>query len=91
MRGLPFQATKEDVAEFFKEYNPIPDSILLTYRVDGRSTGEAYVAFENPDNAKEAMSLHRSTIGSRYIELFISNKEEHARNVTRSTPHTANS
>lgn len=86
MRGLPFQSTKEDVTEFFKEYHPIPDSVLLTYRMDGRSTGEAYIAFENPDNAKEAMELHRSTIGSRYIELFISNKEEHARNLARSTP-----
>jgi heterogeneous nuclear ribonucleoprotein F/H len=86
MRGLPFQATKEDVSEFFKEYKPIPDSVILTYRMDGRSTGEAYVAFETPDNAKDAMELHRSTIGSRYIELFISNKEEHTRNVARSTP-----
>lgn len=86
MRGLPFQATKEDVAEFFKDYKPVPDSILLTYRMDGRSTGEAYVEFESPDSAKEAMTLHRSTIGSRYIELFISNKEEHTRNVARSTP-----
>ena len=86
MRGLPFQATKEDVAEFFKDYKPVPDSIILTYRMDGRSTGEAYVEFETPDSAKEAMTLHRSTIGSRYIELFISNKEEHTRNVARSTP-----
>ena len=85
MRGLPFQATKDDVTEFFKEYKPIADSVLLTYRMDGRSTGEAYVAFETPESAKEAMELHRSTIGSSYIELFISNKEEHTRNVARST------
>ena len=86
MRGLPFQSTKDDVLEFFKDYKPVPDSVLLTYRMDGRSTGEAYVAFESPDSAKAAMELHRSTIGSRYIELFISNKEEHTRNVSRSTP-----
>jgi hypothetical protein len=64
----------------------VEDSILLTYRGDGRSTGEGYVAFKNAADAKNAMALHRSTIGSRYIELFISNKEEHARNVARSTP-----
>jgi heterogeneous nuclear ribonucleoprotein F/H len=83
---LPFQATKQDILDFFKEYNPVEDSILLTYRGDGRSTGEGYVAFKNAADAKNAMALHRSTIGSRYIELFISNKEEHARNVARSTP-----
>lgn len=86
MRGLPFQSTKEDILEFFKEYNPVEDSIIFTYRSDGRATGEGYIAFKNAADAKNAMALHRSTIGSRYIELFISNKEEHARNVGRSNP-----
>ncbi len=87
LRGLPFHATKQDILDFFKDYKPIESSVLLTYRVDGRATGEAYVAFNDAEDAKAAMSKHRSTIGSRYIELFISNKEEHARNVARSTPH----
>mmetsp|Transcript_13199 Transcript_13199/g.27128 ORF Transcript_13199/g.27128 Transcript_13199/m.27128 type:complete len:88 (-) Transcript_13199:132-395(-) len=86
MRGLPFQATKQDILEFFKEYKPIENSILLTYRGDGRATGEGYVAFNNAADAKAAMALHRNMIGSRYIELFISNKEEHSRNVSRSNP-----
>ena len=86
MRGLPFQATKQDIIEFFKDYKPIESSVLLTYRGDGRATGEGYVAFKNAVDAKAAMALHRNTIGSRYIELFISNKEEHSRNVARSNP-----
>ncbi|KAL7469729.1 hypothetical protein ACHAXS_009987 [Conticribra weissflogii] len=86
MRGLPFQATKQDILEFFKEYKPVENSVLLTYRGDGRATGEGYVAFKNAADAKAAMALHRNMIGSRYIELFISNKEEHARNVSRSNP-----
>lgn len=86
MRGLPFQATKQDIMEFFKDFKPIESSILLTYRVDGRATGEGYVAFNDAEDAKAAMTMHRSTIGSRYIELFISNKEEHTRNVARSVP-----
>merc|ERR1719491_114038 len=73
MRGLPFSSTKDDIAKFFGKYNPIIDSIVLTYRNDGRATGEAYVAFETPDYSKEAMELHRKSMGSRYIELFISN------------------
>lgn len=79
MRGLPFTATKEEIFVFFAEYNPVETSICLTYRGDGRATGEGYIAFDTPDNAKEAMTLHRNTMGSRYIELFISNKEEHGR------------
>ena len=83
MRGLPFTAKKEDIAKFFEKYNPIIDSIVLTYRSDGRATGEAYVGFESPEASKEAMELHRKSMGNRYIELFLSNKEEHGRALTR--------
>eukprot|EP00566_Odontella_aurita_P011184 CAMPEP_0113539654 /NCGR_PEP_ID=MMETSP0015_2-20120614/8046_1 /TAXON_ID=2838 /ORGANISM="Odontella" /LENGTH=400 /DNA_ID=CAMNT_0000439373 /DNA_START=42 /DNA_END=1244 /DNA_ORIENTATION=+ /assembly_acc=CAM_ASM_000160 len=83
MRGLPFSASKEEVIGFFKGYNTVDESICLTVRSDGRATGEGYVAFMSPDDAKEAMSLHRNTMGSRYIELFISNEEEHTRAMSR--------
>ncbi len=86
LRGLPYQASKQDVLDFFKDYGPVQDSVLLTHRADGRSTGEGYVMFADADDASAAMEKHRSTIGSRYIELFISNKEEHTRNVARSQP-----
>jgi heterogeneous nuclear ribonucleoprotein F/H len=83
MRGLPFSATKEDIASFFAIYNPVLDSVVLTYRSDGRATGEAYVGFETPDDSKRAMDLHRKSMGTRYIELFLSNKEEHGRALVR--------
>jgi heterogeneous nuclear ribonucleoprotein F/H len=83
MRGLPFTVTKGEIFNFFEKYKPIQDSICLTYRSDGRATGEGYIAFTDPDDAKDAMALHRNTMGSRYIELFISNKEEHGRAIAR--------
>jgi heterogeneous nuclear ribonucleoprotein F/H len=83
MRGLPFSAAKEDIAKFFEGYNPIVDSIVLTYRSDGRATGEAYIGFQSAEDAKRAIDLHRKTMGSRYIELFISNKEEQTRAFAR--------
>ncbi|KAL3914424.1 MAG: hypothetical protein SGARI_000126 [Bacillariaceae sp.] len=83
MRGLPFSAGREDIYRFFEEYNPIADSIVLTFRSDGRATGEAYVGFETPDDSKQAMELHRKSMGTRYIELFLSNKDEHGRALAR--------
>ena len=83
MRGLPFAASKEDIIKFFSGYNPVPDSVVLTYRNDGRATGEAYVGFATPDDSKRAMELHRRSMGNRYIELFISNKEEQGRALAR--------
>ena len=83
MRGLPFSATKDDIAFFFQAYSPIYDSIVLTYRSDGRATGEAYVGFGSPDDSQRAMELHRKSMGQRYIELFLSNEEEHGRALAR--------
>lgn len=83
MRGLPFSAAKDDIYHFFEGYNPIQESIVLTYRNDGRATGEAYIAFASPEDAKRAMDLHRRSMGSRYIELFISNKDEQGRALAR--------
>lgn len=83
MRGLPFSAMREDIVKFFVGYNPVPESIVLTYRNDGRATGEAYVGFASPDDSKRAMELHRRMMGNRYIELFISNKDEQGRALAR--------
>ena len=83
MRGLPFASTKKEIFDFFNAYDPVEESICLTYRSDGRATGEGYIVFATPENAKEAMALHRNSMGSRYIELFISNKEEHGRALAR--------
>ena len=85
MRGLPFTSTKPEILDFFKVYSPVDNSITLTYRSDGRATGEGYIAFKTPEDAQDAMALHRNTMGSRYIELFISNKDEHARAQARET------
>jgi heterogeneous nuclear ribonucleoprotein F/H len=83
MRGLPFSAAKEDIVEFFRDFNPVPESVVLTYRNDGRVTGEAYIGFMSADDARRAMELNRRSMGSRYIELFISNKDEQGRALAR--------
>ena len=78
MRGLPFRASKVDITKFFERFNVVFDSIVLTYYNDGRATGEAFVGFQTPNDAKRAMgALNRTIMGNRYIELFISTKEEH--------------
>jgi len=83
MRGLPFSSTKEEITKFFDGHKIISDTVVLTYRGDGRATGEGYIGFDTPDDSQDAMALHRNTMGSRYIELFISNKEEHSRAFAR--------
>ncbi|GJR65576.1 tubby-like F-box protein 3 isoform X2 [Tanacetum coccineum] len=76
MRGLPFSAGKDDIIDFFKEFTLTEDSIHITYNSEGRATGEAFVEFANLEDSKAALAKDRMTLGSRYIELFMSSPEE---------------
>lgn len=46
---------------------------------DGRPNGMAFVEFESPEAAGIALGKDRQLMGSRYIEIFISNEDERAR------------
>ncbi|KAK1259467.1 hypothetical protein QJS04_geneDACA010265 [Acorus gramineus] len=76
LRGLPFSAGKDDILEFFKEFDISEDSIHIVLNPDGRATGEAFVEFASSEDSKCAMEKDRMTLGSRYIELFPSSAQE---------------
>lgn len=83
MRGLPYSAAKEDIIDFFKEFPLTEDSIHITFNSEGRATGEAFVEFATVEDAQAALAKDRMTLGSRYIELFMSSPEEMRDPVTR--------
>ncbi|XP_026759661.1 heterogeneous nuclear ribonucleoprotein H-like [Galleria mellonella] len=69
MRGLPFKATPQDIAYFFK---PIwPTNINILYDNSGRPSGEADVEFECHEDAMRAMRRDKNNMDHRYIELFL--------------------
>ncbi|KAM3955009.1 heterogeneous nuclear ribonucleoprotein H2 [Aphomia sociella] len=69
MRGLPFKATPQDIAYFFK---PIwPTNINILYDNSGRPSGEADVDFECHEDAMRAMRRDKNNMDHRYIELFL--------------------
>ncbi|XP_032415096.1 epithelial splicing regulatory protein 1 isoform X3 [Xiphophorus hellerii] len=85
MRGLPFNATHDDVLRFFspedgsKETCPISggkDGILFVRYPDGRPTGDAFVLFACEEHAQSALRKHKELLGKRYIELFKSTAAE---------------
>lgn len=75
-RGLPYSAGKDDVLDFFKDFELSEDRIHIVLNSDGRPTGEAFVEFANAEDSKSAMGRDRMTLGSRYIELFPSSAKE---------------
>ncbi|KAF0292793.1 RNA-binding protein fusilli [Amphibalanus amphitrite] len=82
MRGLPYDCTAKQVLEFFEAGESscqvmfAEKGVLFVKKPDGRATGDAFVQFENEDDAPKALSKHREIIGSRYIELFRSTVAE---------------
>ncbi len=78
LRGLPFSATEADVYNFFERSSvrPMENGVHVVIGRDGRVTGEAYVQFSTEEDAKKALSKHREQMGSRYIEVFRSSKNE---------------
>ncbi|XP_022818168.1 RNA-binding protein fusilli isoform X1 [Spodoptera litura] len=104
MRGLPYDATPQQVLDFFSTgENPVmvldgAEGVLFVRRADGRATGDAFVLFAKEDDAPKALSRHRKSIGARYIELFRSttaevqqvlNRSLETRTSQSSTPSTA--
>ncbi|CAH0724051.1 unnamed protein product, partial [Brenthis ino] len=69
MRGLPFKATPQDIAYFFKPIRPVNINIL--YDNSGRPSGEADVEFECHEDAMRAMRRDKNNMDHRYIELFL--------------------
>ena len=87
LRGLPFSATKDDIITFFDDkslgVSPlVHDSIHIVLSVDGRPSGVAFVEFVSAEDAKTAMIKDRSSMGTRYVELFPSSREEATRAAT---------
>jgi epithelial splicing regulatory protein 1/2 len=82
MRGLPYTCTAEQVIKFFKQGTPSVEildgenGILFVHQADGRATGDAFVLFTSEDQATKALTKHKQSIGTRYIELFKSTTAE---------------
>mmetsp|Transcript_8966 Transcript_8966/g.29706 ORF Transcript_8966/g.29706 Transcript_8966/m.29706 type:complete len:118 (+) Transcript_8966:596-949(+) len=79
LRGLPFTASKVDIAQFFEGYGHLDpnEDVKIVMNFDGRPSGEAYAIFKGEHaNAQAAMAKDKQMIGSRYVELFASSMDE---------------
>ncbi|XP_015988421.1 G-rich sequence factor 1 isoform X1 [Rousettus aegyptiacus] len=75
LRGLPYSCNEKDIVDFFAGLNIVDITFVMDFR-GRRKTGEAYVQFEEPEMANQALLKHREEIGNRYIEIFPSRRNE---------------
>lgn len=92
IRGFPFNCSEEDIREFFSGLDVVKDGVTFVLNHKGRKTSSAYVQFASQEMANEALQRDRDFIGSRYIEVFPSNKSEiyskHREEASDTPPHT---
>ena len=80
LRGLPFNATPEQVLQFFAGFEPPRGTggVHMVLGANGRPNGEAFVEFGSEELAEAAMSKDRQTMGTRYVEVFRSTADQMA-------------
>ena len=76
LKGLPFQTTRDDIKVFFKSLVIPYENIRLIKFIDGESTGLAFVKLEDEEEIKRALLMDRNHMGSRYIEVRVSDESE---------------
>jgi heterogeneous nuclear ribonucleoprotein F/H len=81
---VPFSAGRDEIINFFNDPAlSLPvlsvDKVLIPIAGDGRTTGQAFVEFESPEQVEIALKKDRQMMGTRYIELFVSSEDERAR------------
>ena len=70
LTGLPFRVRKDEVVEFFKDFN-IQESDVVIEQKDGRRTGFGVVFLQTEEQVDEAVStLHKQYIGQRYVNVY---------------------
>ncbi|XP_027051979.1 epithelial splicing regulatory protein 1-like isoform X2 [Pocillopora damicornis] len=69
-RGLPWQASDQDVANFFKGLNIVRGGIAFCLNAQGRRNGEAFIRFEKGEHREFALKRHKHHLGTRYIEVY---------------------
>ncbi|XP_068170434.1 RNA-binding protein 12 [Antennarius striatus] len=69
LKGLPYEADKKQIKEFFNNLAIIEDSIYIAYGPNGRATGEGFLEFKTEQDYKTALGAHMQYMGTRFIQV----------------------
>ena len=70
VRGLPFNITEEDVANFFGDVQIPAQGVHMVYNAQDRPTGEAFIEMNTEQDVQGALQHNGMALGHRYIEVF---------------------
>lgn len=67
MNGLPYDATEDDIHEFFNKVDAKCQNVRFLKNRGGRNSGEAVVTFGSKKEVEAALERNRDYLGSRYV------------------------
>lgn len=70
IRGLPYAATEETIADFFDGVSIPQQGVHMVYNEQSMPTGEAFVELEKQTDVLLALRRNGALMGNRYIEVF---------------------
>ncbi|CAH1778793.1 unnamed protein product [Owenia fusiformis] len=78
MHGVPYNASIQDIREFFNGCEIVPGGIHIIIAKDGKATGVGFVDFATEEDEKRALLLHGNLFLNtrRYIELSGTTKDQ---------------
>lgn len=74
--NLSYNATNNDIQSHFEQYGNIVDIKLITDRETGRSKGFAFVTFETPDAAQNALQADGQDMSGRNLKVSIAREQQ---------------
>uniref|UniRef100_A0A6N2L1Y7 RRM domain-containing protein n=2 Tax=Salix TaxID=40685 RepID=A0A6N2L1Y7_SALVM len=78
LRGLPFDCTETDVAEFFHGLDIV--DVLFVHK-GGKFSGEAFCVLGYPLQVDFALQKNRQNMGRRYVEVFRSKRQDYYKTI----------
>lgn len=74
LKGLPYEATAEDIIKFFAPLNIKPVSVEMKYGHQNLPSGVCHCFFESQEDAVAALKNHKAYIGKRWVEVFLASQ-----------------
>ena len=74
LRGLPYQATEQQIAGFFQPLQVV--AVQVAFNAGGQPSGFGFVQFRTPDDASAALTRSNQVLGARYVEVFRCSRAE---------------
>jgi len=68
-RGLPYSAGKDDILDFFKDYELSENNVHIVLNSEGRPSGEGFVELATAEDSKSSMGKDRMTRESLHRAL----------------------